>query len=118
MLDIDLEQYNTLGVIADLQWDGLQREQLRKALGPWDIALMVSEDLGRRFMLVAGDVRELSPLVGNCNTEAEVLTMMAIMQQKVGTTSLPDGGITPWVLMVGPEFRERLQADPIALVRH
>jgi len=36
----------------------------------------------------------------------------------VGTTSLPDGGITPWVLMVGPEFRERLQADPIALVRH
>jgi hypothetical protein len=109
-MDIDLTQYATLGIVVDLEWPGLVRADLMKAIGPWGIALEIAERCEKRFMLIAGSFEDQWPLAGGCNDEDDVVVAMCWMHQQVGARSLPGGGITPWVLLVEDGFQKRLQA--------
>jgi len=113
--ELDLENYRTMGMIIDLEWDVLDHDELAKALGPWVMGLSLAEAVNKRYMLVAGALNNQLPIVAGCDTEAEVQVVMAYMHERVGQRALPEGGITPWVLIVPPEFQQRLRDALVVL---
>jgi hypothetical protein len=111
MEPLDLSKYRTVGVIADLHWNGVTREQILEALGAWDIALDLAVTMEKRFMLASGARSERWPLAGACDKEEEVYAALQIMHTSLGKRyPQKEGLMTPWILLVSPEFRERLLA--------